>query len=95
MRTFFRFKLYALVLTIGFVAACAEVKQGEHCAAYVECLTARDEQRGTSTDMVRFEEGGACWGSTEGAKHCERACEGGLKWLRETDPNMPSVCSPR
>jgi hypothetical protein len=45
--------------------------------------------------MRRFEEEGACWGSTEGAKHCERACRRGLQWLRENEPGLPPVCLPQ
>lgn len=79
-----------LMLLLG----CAEeVTQTPACERYVACLDARDEQRGTTTDMLRFEAEGDCWGSPAGADLCDRACSNGLSWLLESETDLPEVCS--
>jgi hypothetical protein len=79
-----------LLLLLG----CAEVSQTPTCEEYVACLGARDEARGTTTDMLRFEAQGDCWGSPAGADLCDRACTNGLAWLQESETDLPEACSP-
>lgn len=73
---------------------CAEVTQTPACSSFVACVGARDEASGATTDVVRFEPNGDCWGTPAGADLCDRACENGLAWLRETEPNLPAECAP-
>lgn len=73
--------------------ACAEVTQTPACERYVACLDARDAARGTTTDMLRFEAAGDCWGTPAGADLCDRACANGLTWLLESETDLPEVCS--
>ena len=72
--------------------ACAEVAQTPACASFVACVAARDAEQGATTDVLRFEPSGACWGSPAGADLCDRSCENGLAWLRDTEPNPPEAC---
>lgn len=75
------------------VACGGEVEPTPECVAYVQCLQARDVARGRSTDMERFEAGGACWGSHEAAEFCSGGCERGLVWLREAEAGaLPQEC---
>lgn len=73
---------------------CAEVvEQSAACEQYVSCLDARDAELGLQTNTLRFEPNGACWGGAEGAALCDRACDNGLQWLQEADPDLPELCS--
>lgn len=79
-----------LLLFLG----CAEVTQTPACASFVACVGARDAARGATTDVVRFEPAGECWGTPAGADLCDRACVNGLAWLRESEPDLPEACAP-
>ena len=70
------------------------VDQRPSCARYVECLQARDERDGASTDVVRFEVDGACWSNSEAADLCDRACINGLAYLAEREPDLAGACAP-
>lgn len=81
-----------LLLLLG----CAQPPtQTTTCAAYVACVQARDQVLGIETDLLRFEPQGDCWGGSEdGAALCDRACSGGLEWLRESYEDLPEACLP-
>jgi len=54
----------AILLALGvgaLLAGCGRVAQAPECAAYVECVKARDVRQQTATDVVRFEPAGACY----------------------------------
>ena len=95
-----RFFHRVLALTMSIIgvlalanACSAGLPQGEQCAAFVDCVSARDSQRGTSTDVERFVEGGPCWGSEEGAEQCETSCLKGLAFLRDAYTDLPEECA--
>ena len=74
--------------------ACAEeVVQTPACAAYVACVEATDAARGTSTDLLRFQPGGDCWGSPAGAELCDHACDNGLVFQAKRFPSQ-AECQP-
>lgn len=81
-------------MVLWVLLACTEVVQTPACAAFVACVGARDAARASSSDVVRFEPGGECWGTPAGADLCDRACENGLAWLRESEPDLPEACVP-
>jgi hypothetical protein len=75
-------------------SGCAsEFGQSPTCATYVACLAARDAAQGTETDVVRFEEGGDCWGGKLGYELCDSACGNGLDFLRQREAaTLPEAC---
>lgn len=75
------------------LAGCAEGTQTEACRAYLDCLAARDQQLGITTNAARFESDGACWGSPTGAELCDTACVRGLEFIGGTD-DAPTECTP-
>ena len=84
-----------LPLLCVLISCGGEIPPTVECLAYVECLQARDESLGRSTDAVRFEAGGACWDSHESAEFCTPACGRGLDWLREVEADtLPEACLP-
>ncbi len=76
------------------LAACGPVDPSPECVAWSSCIAARDSQLGVETDNVRFEPGGGCWGSAEGAELCTNACESGLDWMRQAYDDLPDACLP-
>lgn len=74
-------------------AACGGTRPpGPACIAFVDCVAARDVARGTTTNVARFAEGGACWtAAEEGATSCEQACARGLEVLAGA-PDAPEAC---
>ena len=87
-----RAKVGALV-ACWFCTGCGSVEQSGACATYVQCLSERDQALGVSTNALRFEAGGACWGSHEGAELCTTACERGLEFIAAAEASAPEVCS--
>jgi hypothetical protein len=84
------------VVVVGsliMVSACgASRPPGPSCAAFVACVAARDAARGTTTNVARFADGGACWtAAEEGATSCETACARGLEVLARA-ADAPEVC---
>lgn len=77
----------------AFFAGCDGVEQARSCQRYVACIRALDASLGRETDLERFDAGGACWGSEEGALLCERACTRGIEWY-STQPGAPAECQP-
>lgn len=76
------------------LAACAApVSQTPDCAAFVACVEATDAARGTSTDLLRFEPEGDCWGSEAGAEICDRACANGLAFHATRFPDQAEACT--
>jgi hypothetical protein len=74
------------------LSACApEVVQTPACAEFVACVEATDVTRSTSTDVVRFQPDGDCWGSAAGADLCDHACSNGLTFHKA---RFPDVCAP-
>lgn len=79
-----------MILTL--LLACApEVVQTPACAEFVACVEATDASRGTTTDVVRFQPGGDCWGSPAGSELCDHACVNGLPIQKA---RFPDVCAP-
>lgn len=72
-------------------AACTEVVQTPACADYVACVQATDASRNTTTDVLRFQPEGDCWGTPAGAELCDRACTNGLAFHQQ---RFPGVCAP-
>lgn len=83
-----------MTLPLLLLFACADVSQSPACATYVSCVEARDAARGSSTDLLRFQPDGECWGTPAGADLCDRACTNGLAWLQESETDLPEVCTP-
>ena len=84
--------MFALFLVPALLVGCAESNQTPTCAQYVACVRALDAQEDVTTNAKRFEPGGACWGSPEGAELCDRACKGGLAYQQSIAPDGPEVC---
>jgi hypothetical protein len=81
--------------SLAGASACDEgVGQAAACERYVACIRALDQRRGQITNLDRFEAGGPCWGSQEGATLCERACVRGLQWEAQRDLAAPVECDP-
>lgn len=78
----------------AFLSCGGGVEQAPSCARYAECIRALDELRGIETDLDRFDPGGPCWGSEEGAKVCTQACTRGLAFEAERWPDPPAECRP-
>lgn len=75
------------------VLACAEVSQTDACARYVACIQAKDTDAGTTTDVVRFQPEGECWGTPAGADLCDRSCVNGLAFERTRAADAPAECA--
>lgn len=73
------------------LVACGRAEQGPECEAFVECVTAVDVLRSTTTNVDRFLPDGACWGGTKGAEVCESACRRGVVLLLQQEPQL--VCN--
>lgn len=84
----------SLLLPLGGAVGCAHLEPAPSCQRFVSCIQARDALDGTSTDVERFEAGGACWTSEEGAEQCATACEEGLSYLRAHEVGLPEECLP-
>jgi hypothetical protein len=82
------------MLLATLLSCTLPVDQRPSCARYVECLAARDDRDGTSTDVKRFLPDGDCWGNATGADLCDRACTAGLDWLAEREPDLAPACRP-
>ncbi len=84
----------SLVLLLLSASCGRPVPQSAACAHFVACVRALDQQRGRTTNLVRFEADGPCWGSEAGARLCTESCERGLPWLvRDLSP-APEACQP-
>jgi hypothetical protein len=77
-----------LVWLLLFGASCGRAEQGPNCSAFVECVQQLDALRGATTDVARFEPGGACWKGDKGAEVCERSCARGLPRLESQQPEL-------
>ena len=77
-----------LVAMIAASAACGRAPQSEACRTYVACVRALDVRDGLTTDAVRFEPDGDCWGGEKIADVCDRACTRGLALVREAAPGL-------
>jgi hypothetical protein len=64
------------------------------CKAWVACTEARNEARGITSNLDRYQEGGACWSNAEIGHLCATSCTHGLEYLRERFTNLPEVCTP-
>lgn len=87
--------LVATALLLG--TGCGEeVEQTSACATFVSCVEARDsrDKVATPTNVARFSADGKCWGSPAGSLLCDRACVGGLAFLRDKEANLPTECKP-
>ena len=79
---------------LALVWGCAEVEPSASCEEYVACIRSQDAVSGVETDLARFEEGGACWDSPQGAGLCDRACTNGLEWMRDEVLDLSEECGP-
>jgi hypothetical protein len=88
-------KQIPVLLFFSLLAGCGSgVPQRAACGDFVACVQARDMERGTTTNLTRFEPDGACWGGDEGADLCETACINGLEFLASSYVDLPEVCTP-
>lgn len=71
-----------------WLSACGDAEQGPACKAFVRCVSELDTQRSTSTNVERFQPGGACWNGSKGAAVCENACRRGITLLSEQEPAL-------
>jgi hypothetical protein len=82
-----------LLLASSPLAACGRLAQAPECAAYVDCVKARDARLLTTTDVERFEASGACWNNGDLATGCQKACTRGRAWLGSLS-GAPKECAP-
>lgn len=72
----------ALAFVVSWLAGCGgRVPQAPVCERFVQCIGKLDAQRGTSTNVVRYQPEGGCWGSALSAELCTPSCERGLEVL--------------
>lgn len=75
------------------LAACGgEVEPSASCVSYVACVRAHDADLGITTDLARFEPGGACWDGASIATLCDQSCTNGLDWLKTAWEPAPEAC---
>lgn len=85
---------------LGFLAALLlgackpSGEQAAACEQYTACVRAQDQLDGVETNLDRFDPGGACWGSEEQSRVCERACTRGLAFERARRADAPPECGP-
>lgn len=72
----------------AWTSGCGRVDQSPECRAFVECVAKLDAQTGRSTDVLRFEAEGPCWGSEAGADLCTRSCARGIEVLLQQHPAL-------
>lgn len=82
----------APLFVLGLVACDDGEAQAPVCEQYTACIRSLDELAGVETNLDRFDPGGACWNSEEGAKSCARACTRGLEWERARRVDAPDSC---
>lgn len=87
-------RLNRLLLAAASFACAPPLEPTPACVSYVACQQARDAQLGITTDMVRFQPGGACWDNPEISELCDRGCGSGITWLRAAEPSLPAACAP-
>jgi hypothetical protein len=86
-------RFVATATAVLFVVGCTDAQpQSDSCRVYAACIAARDDARGTSTNVDRFLVDGACWGTAVGAAACDGACTRGLEVLRSL-ADAPEECS--
>lgn len=87
--------LFVALLAASLLGACnSPYEQAQSCEQYTACIRAQDELDGVETNLDRFDPGGACWGSEEQSKVCERACTRGLAFERARRADAPVECGP-
>lgn len=84
--------LLAALACATFACSGDAPEQSDACAQYVSCLQVRDARLGITTNAVRFEGGGDCWGSEAGAHLCDTACSRGLEFLAQQE--TATECQP-
>jgi len=84
--------LTAVLLTAGCFGGA--VDQAAECAQYVRCIEAVDALAGQTTNLDRYEIGGACWGNSEIADLCTTSCTRALERIHELVPTLPTECVP-
>lgn len=81
---------------LAMVGACLEACGGEpqstECRQFVACVRALDAQDGRTTNTLRFEPAGPCWGGAAGAKLCTDSCVRGLAYIRRA-ATTPMACA--
>lgn len=83
---------FVFICFLFFVLSCgSKLSPSDSCNNYVQCIKARDNLLNTSTNLKRFENDGACWDGQAGSDLCDRACKGGLEYLR-TLSDLPKEC---
>jgi hypothetical protein len=70
------------------------VEMTPDCQAWVACTEARNEARGITSNLDRYQEGGACWANAEIGHLCATSCTRGLEYLRDRFTDLPEVCAP-
>jgi hypothetical protein len=79
-----------------FCVACFDgpVDQSAACAQYVRCIRAVDAANSQTTDLDRYDEGGACWGGEKIGELCTTSCGRALDRMRQREPALPAECAP-
>jgi len=82
--------------TVLLASGCfgGAVDQTAACAQYVRCIDAVDTLAGQTTNLDRYEPGGACWGNSEIAELCTTSCARALARIQELAPPPPTECAP-
>jgi hypothetical protein len=86
----------AVVLAAALVSGClgGPVSQSVECTRYVACIRALDAAQGLTTNLVRFEADGACWGNGEISQLCTTGCSRALERMRDRTAGLPQECTP-
>jgi len=82
----------AVLLTSGCFGGA--VDQTTECTQYVRCIEAVDTLAGQTSNLDRYEIGGACWGNSEIADLCTTSCTRALARIHELVPAPPTECVP-
>lgn len=86
--------LVSAILILATSCFGGPVDQAAVCAQYVRCIEAIDQRAGQTTNLVRYEQAGACWNNSEIAELCTTSCERALARIAELEPSAPMECQP-
>jgi len=86
--------ILALVAAVAALPACLGAEQTAACQQFVACVRELDGRDRQTTDAIRFEPDGDCWGGPTIAELCDHACTRGLEPLRATAPPLACLVTP-
>jgi beta-carotene 3-hydroxylase len=74
--------LFVVLAALPLMLGCGgRVPQAAACERFVQCIGKLDAQRGTATNVVRYQPEGGCWNSALAAELCTPSCERGIEVL--------------